>query len=99
MQVTVDGMETVLVTCKEEIIALMEQGERNRHTAKTKMNERSSRSHTIFRSFLHRTFILLVLVLTPLPRIILESTDRMSDEEEMESSTGYQVRLGNLFLL
>ena len=38
-----------VVNTKEEIFALMKKGEESRHTGKTKMNERSSRSHTIFR--------------------------------------------------
>ena len=38
-----------MVNTKEEIFALMKKGEESRHTGKTKMNERSSRSHTIFR--------------------------------------------------
>ena len=79
-QVTVDGMVTELVTCKEEILKLMENGERSRHTAKTKMNERSSRSHTI-------------------SRIILESTDRMDDDEEVECSAGHQVTQSQLILV
>ena len=61
-------MVTELVTCKEEILDLMEKGERSRHTAKTKMNERSSRSHTIFRSVIvHRIVIILLtlVLLTP----------------------------------
>ena len=47
--VFVDGMEAHVVNTKEEIFALMKKGEESRHTGKTKMNERSSRSHTIFR--------------------------------------------------
>ena len=47
--VFVDGMEAQVVNTKEEIFALMRKGEESRHTGKTKMNERSSRSHTIFR--------------------------------------------------
>ena len=47
--VYVDGMEAQVVNTKEEIFALMKKGEESRHTGKTKMNERSSRSHTIFR--------------------------------------------------
>ena len=38
-----------VVNTKEEIFALMKKGEESRHTGKTKMNDRSSRSHTIFR--------------------------------------------------
>ena len=33
----------------EQVLALLDEGERNRHVGTTKMNERSSRSHTLFR--------------------------------------------------
>jgi centromeric protein E len=76
-QVFVEGLEAKMVTSKEEILEIMRIGEVSRHTGKTKMNEHSSRSHTIF-------------------RIILESTDRMSDddtvmEDEEEPTSGVQV--------
>ena len=38
-----------MVDNKEEILELMKLGEKSRHTGGTKMNEHSSRSHTIFR--------------------------------------------------
>ena len=48
-QVFVEGLEAKMVTSKEEILEYMRVGEESRHTGKTKMNEHSSRSHTIFR--------------------------------------------------
>ena len=60
--VFVDGMEAQVVNTKEEIFALMRKGEESRHTGKTKMNERSSRSHTIFRLSNYLLIFSLVLV-------------------------------------
>lgn len=37
------------VKTKEEVLAYMEQGELSRIIAETKLNEQSSRSHTVFR--------------------------------------------------
>lgn len=47
--VTIDGLNEVPVTNVEDITALMKFGESHRHYGETNMNERSSRSHTIFR--------------------------------------------------
>ncbi|KAJ4928849.1 hypothetical protein JOQ06_004472 [Pogonophryne albipinna] len=41
-----------LVTSHAQVLAWIRKGEENRHYGKTKMNERSSRSHTIFRMIL-----------------------------------------------
>ncbi|KAJ4929034.1 hypothetical protein JOQ06_004655, partial [Pogonophryne albipinna] len=41
-----------LVTSHAQVLAWIRKGEQNRHYGKTKMNERSSRSHTIFRMIL-----------------------------------------------
>ncbi|KAF7689663.1 centromere-associated protein E isoform X1 [Silurus meridionalis] len=41
-----------LVTTPEQALAWIRKGEKNRHYGKTKMNQRSSRSHTIFRMIL-----------------------------------------------
>ncbi|XP_059212976.1 centromere-associated protein E [Centropristis striata] len=41
-----------LVTTSAQALAWIRKGEKNRHYGKTKMNERSSRSHTIFRMIL-----------------------------------------------
>ncbi|CAL8235808.1 unnamed protein product, partial [Boreogadus saida] len=41
-----------LVTCPAQALSWVFKGEKNRHYGKTKMNERSSRSHTIFRMIL-----------------------------------------------
>ncbi|XP_031685994.1 centromere-associated protein E isoform X2 [Oncorhynchus kisutch] len=41
-----------LVTSPEQALAWIRKGEKNRHYGKTKMNQRSSRSHTIFRMIL-----------------------------------------------
>uniref|UniRef100_A0AAY5K0J5 Centromere-associated protein E n=1 Tax=Esox lucius TaxID=8010 RepID=A0AAY5K0J5_ESOLU len=41
-----------LVTSPEQALSWIKKGEKNRHYGKTKMNQRSSRSHTIFRMIL-----------------------------------------------
>ncbi|XP_065110107.1 centromere-associated protein E isoform X2 [Paramisgurnus dabryanus] len=41
-----------LVTSPEQALSWINKGEKNRHYGKTKMNQRSSRSHTIFRMIL-----------------------------------------------
>ncbi|XP_038126447.1 centromere-associated protein E isoform X2 [Cyprinodon tularosa] len=41
-----------LVTTSKQALAWIKKGEKNRHYGKTKMNQRSSRSHTIFRMIL-----------------------------------------------
>ena len=91
--VFVDGMEAQVVNTKEEIFALMRKGEESRHTGKTKMNERSSRSHTIFRLSSYFSFNPIPCITHTLIRIILESTDRSEedDDDELESSQGFQV--------
>ena len=38
-----------IVTSPEQVLMLMENGEKNRHVGQTNMNALSSRSHTIFR--------------------------------------------------
>ena len=48
-EVFVGDLTEKLVTSVEEIINLMKIGERNRHFGCTNMNEKSSRSHTIFK--------------------------------------------------
>lgn len=45
----VAGLREDIVTNPEQVLSLLEEGESNRHTGATKMNERSSRSHTVFR--------------------------------------------------
>ncbi|CAL7952387.1 unnamed protein product [Xylocopa violacea] len=51
-----DGSGQVILQCKEEItncphnvLSIMKKGDKNRRIGETNMNERSSRSHTIFR--------------------------------------------------
>ena len=50
--VTIDGLREVFVSSTEEIFQAMAEGEKLRHIGETNMNERSSRSHTIFRIIL-----------------------------------------------
>jgi centromeric protein E len=47
--VYVCGLREDIVTCRQDVLALLEQGEANRHIGSTRMNEKSSRSHTLFR--------------------------------------------------
>eukprot|EP01065_Artemidia_motanka_P026803 TRINITY_DN3203_c0_g2_i1.p1 TRINITY_DN3203_c0_g2~~TRINITY_DN3203_c0_g2_i1.p1 ORF type:complete len:1205 (+),score=501.04 TRINITY_DN3203_c0_g2_i1:83-3697(+) len=46
--VFVEGLSTVSVADVGAVLSLMKRGEKSRHTAATKMNLRSSRSHAIF---------------------------------------------------
>jgi phage anti-repressor protein len=50
----VQDLTTVHVTKEEDIFKLMEQGAMNKSVAQTEMNERSSRSHTIFQMFIEQ---------------------------------------------
>jgi hypothetical protein len=45
----VGNLKEQVVTSPEQVLELMDNGERYRHFGSTNMNERSSRSHTIFR--------------------------------------------------
>ena len=47
--VYVCGLREDIVTGPEQVLALLEEGESNRHIGSTKMNDTSSRSHTVFR--------------------------------------------------
>lgn len=51
----VQDLTAVLVTREADIYDLMQQGAKNRSMAQTDMNERSSRSHTIFQLFIEQT--------------------------------------------
>lgn len=63
-----DSSGQVILQCKEEItnspenvLSIMKKGDKNRRIGETNMNERSSRSHTIFRivsSYYHTLHIL-----------------------------------------
>ncbi|KAK0143731.1 Centromere-associated protein E [Merluccius polli] len=69
-----------LVTSPSQALAWIRKGEENRHYGKTKMNQRSSRSHTIFR-MVRTTLILNIFCM------ILESRER-SDPASGENSDG-----------
>ncbi|KAM3831703.1 centromere-associated protein E [Vipera latastei] len=45
----VEDLNEEVVVSPEEVMSWLKKGEKNRHYGETKMNERSSRSHTIFR--------------------------------------------------
>lgn len=45
----VAGLREDIVVSVDQVMALIAQGEANRHIGATKMNEGSSRSHTVFR--------------------------------------------------
>jgi centromeric protein E len=47
--VQVAGLHEECVTCPEAVLQLLARGEAHRHFGETKMNVKSSRSHTIFR--------------------------------------------------
>lgn len=51
--VYVAGLREDIVTSPAQVLALLEEGESNRHIGATKMNEGSSRSHTVFRMVRH----------------------------------------------
>ena len=48
-EISVDKLTEKVVTSVQDIIILMKVGEKNRHVGNTNLNEKSSRSHTIFR--------------------------------------------------
>ncbi|XP_067024413.1 uncharacterized protein [Acropora muricata] len=48
-QVYVGELTEEVVTCSGDVFKHMQRGEKNRHFGETNMNDRSSRSHTIFR--------------------------------------------------
>ncbi|KAK8384035.1 hypothetical protein O3P69_016041 [Scylla paramamosain] len=50
--VYVGDLKEEYANCEEQLLKIIKRGEKNRHTASTNMNERSSRSHTIFRLIL-----------------------------------------------
>ncbi|MEW5312719.1 MAG: hypothetical protein WDW38_004332 [Sanguina aurantia] len=43
------GLREDIVTTPEQVLSLLDEGESHRHIGSTKMNETSSRSHTVFR--------------------------------------------------
>ncbi|XP_061441502.1 centromere-associated protein E isoform X2 [Rhineura floridana] len=45
----VEDLSEEVVVSPEQVLSWLKKGEKNRHYGETKMNERSSRSHTIFR--------------------------------------------------
>lgn len=47
--VTIDGLREVTILTADQVLQVMAEGEKYRHFGETQMNERSSRSHTIFR--------------------------------------------------
>jgi hypothetical protein len=46
--VYVEGLREVVVVTVDEALALVHKGASHRHTAETKMNRESSRSHSVF---------------------------------------------------
>eukprot|EP00798_Chlamydomonas_sp_ICE-L_P003492 gene3493-13558_t len=55
--VYVPGLREDIVTGPEQVLALLDEGESNRHIGSTKMNEKSSRSHTVFRMVIESRLI------------------------------------------
>lgn len=57
--VYVAGLREDIVVSPEQVLELIQQGEANRHIGATKMNEGSSRSHTVFRmvSLVHEPIV------------------------------------------
>ena len=60
--VFVNNLTEVVVPNYEKVIQIMNTGENNRMIAETKLNEKSSRSHTIFKIFIE--FISFIRILT-----------------------------------
>ena len=52
--VWVEGLHEAYVTCEEDVLALIKQGESHRATSSTDMNASSSRSHSLFILTLHQ---------------------------------------------
>lgn len=48
-QFVIKGAQEILVSRIQEVLELIQIGERNRHYAETQLNHCSSRSHTLFR--------------------------------------------------
>ena len=48
-EIFVGNLTEEIVSCPDDVAQVLIRGERNRHVGVTNMNERSSRSHTIFR--------------------------------------------------
>jgi len=46
--VFIEGLQEEVVTSSDDAIKLLSRGFRNRHIAKTDMNDESSRSHSVF---------------------------------------------------
>lgn len=76
--VIIRGLKEEIVTCPEQVFALLAAGERRRQTGSTSMNQHSSRSHSIFR-----------LIVESRKRIPNHSTNnmRVSDNDSIASST------------
>lgn len=53
----VDGLSTLAVSSFEQILSLMEEGNKSRTVAATNMNSESSRSHAVFNIRLTQTLI------------------------------------------
>ena len=64
VRVQVAGLHEECVTCPEAVLQLLAGGEAHRHFGETKMNVKSSRSHTIFRMVCF--VILKQLLVTPI---------------------------------
>ena len=48
-RVYVEGLKETIVTSADDVFKLMDAGQKQRRVGVTNMNDRSSRSHTIFR--------------------------------------------------
>ena len=55
-EISVEKLTEEVVTSVDDIIFLMKIGEKNRHVGSTNMNQKSSRSHTIFRMVRLRSY-------------------------------------------
>lgn len=82
--VFVNSNETI-VTGLDSLLSVLFAGEKNRSVASTGMNERSSRSHTIFR----------ITVESRLKSVEKNDTENEDSDEEMEDGDGNEPSNGN----
>eukprot|EP01052_Picozoa_sp_SAG31_P003632 SAG31_NODE_142_length_22669_cov_18.630040_7_plen_91_part_00 len=81
-----------MVSKEEEILQLMDSGEAHRHVGQTNMNEKSSRSHTIFRITIESK---VEIEDDTLPAAQAD----VEEEEDEENSAGLCIRAATLNLV
>lgn len=84
--VTVNGLSAVTVGSRTEALEVLARGEASRHYGSTNMNDRSSRSHTIFR---------MTIESRPTDEYLQDAHTRISAAEaELEGGAAYTSAMG-----